>query len=240
MSEGETTLLAIDAEAKHQSVHGRRCGQAHHATHGEPESFSFRNEGVPSSILRSIVSPLYAVLPLQGGDLGAITGGAQRGTFGGTRGRALGGVERPGWCQTTHSRSTGIPPFRTTQRWGRRGVHARQESTADTAIMSKSPTRGQRQVWRTRAARISSIFSGSITVSPCTQHPSGRGTSPPASCARGTPAWHARQACPCRPRRPGVTGAVADKTTGRAHPLFLRPHSVDRFWTERLINPWCS
>ncbi len=202
MSEGETTLLAIDAEAKHQSVHGRRCGQAHHATHGEPESFSFRNEGVPSSILRSIVSPLYAVLPLQGGDLGAITGGAQRGTFGGTRGRALGGVERPGWCQTTHSRSTGIPPFRTTQRWGRRGVHARQESTADTAIMSKSPTRGQRQVWRTRAARISSIFSGSITVSPCTQHPSGRGTSPPASCARGTPAWRAR-AAPGAPVSPG-------------------------------------
>ena len=82
MSEGETTRLAIDAEAKHQSVHGRRCGQAHRATHGEPESFSFRNEGVPSSILRSIVSPLYAVLPLQGGDLGAITGGAQIGTFG--------------------------------------------------------------------------------------------------------------------------------------------------------------
>ena len=89
MSEGETTLRAIDAEAKHQSVHGRRCGQAHHATHGEPESFSFRNEGVPSSILRSIVSPLHAILPLQEGDLGAITGGAQGGTFGAHEGEPL-------------------------------------------------------------------------------------------------------------------------------------------------------
>src|SRR2546427_12613275 len=96
---------------------------------------AWRREGRHATVPRSIVSPLYAVLPLQGGDLGAITGGAQIGTFGGTRGRALGGVERPGWCQTTHSRSTGIPPFRTTQRWGRRGVPARHDSTADPARM---------------------------------------------------------------------------------------------------------
>jgi len=63
-----------------------------------------------------------------------------------------------------------------TQRWGVRGGHTLQESKADTAIMSKSPTRGQRQVWRTRAARSSSVFSRSITVSAFTQHLSGRGT----------------------------------------------------------------
>ena len=37
---------------------------------------------VPASVPRSIVSPLQVRVPLQGGDLGVITGGAQIGTFG--------------------------------------------------------------------------------------------------------------------------------------------------------------
>src|SRR5712691_959621 len=43
---------------------------------------AWRWEGRHATVPRSIVSPLYAVLPLQGGALGAITGGAQIGTFG--------------------------------------------------------------------------------------------------------------------------------------------------------------
>src|SRR5712691_12716291 len=42
---------------------------------------AWRREGRHATVPRSIVSPLHAVLPLQGGDLGAITGGAQIGTF---------------------------------------------------------------------------------------------------------------------------------------------------------------
>src|SRR6266566_5047091 len=212
MSEGETTLRAIDAEAKYQSVHGRRCGQAHRATHGEPESFSFRNEGVPSSILRSIGSPLYAVLPLQGGDLGAITGGAQIGTFGGTRGRALGGVEGPAWRAR--------PP-------GEHGGHRDHE---------QKPHQGTAPGMAHQSSEDFEHLLREYHRVPLHAAPVGTRHKPPCVvCPR-----HACLACPCRPRRPGVTGAVADKTTGRAHPLFLRPHSVDRFWTERLINPWCS
>ena len=37
---------------------------------------------VPASVPRSIVSPLQVRVPLQGGDLGVITGRAQIGTFG--------------------------------------------------------------------------------------------------------------------------------------------------------------
>src|SRR5439155_13270400 len=43
---------------------------------------AWRREGRHATVPRSIVSPLHAVLPLQGGDLGTITGGAQIGTCG--------------------------------------------------------------------------------------------------------------------------------------------------------------
>ena len=148
---------------------------------------AWRREGRHAIVPRSIVSPLHAVLPLQGGDLGAITGGAQIGTCGVHEvepWEAL--IGRGGAKQRTPQH--GQAPFCTTQRRGRHGVHARQESTAHTAIMSNSPTRGQRQTWRTIKARIASVFSRSITVSACSTVPA------PPRVADGVPCRRPRGA----------------------------------------------